>query len=289
VTATAGSTSLGDIIDRATALMVRGPLLVASDFDGTLAEIRPDPWAARIHGPSRRALRRLAVKPGVRVVLFSGRTAADLVGRTRIGGVTYLGDHGVERADVPRGFRPAAMRIATTPATDRERRTAERLADAVPRDVPDRWLIVERKSAAVTFHFRTAPDVGMAAARVRASVERHDPDAVLERHAGRRAIELRPPSASTKAIAMTAIIAELHPRSVIILGDGLDDAAAFRAVDSIARGDGIQALRLAVAGHPDVTANVAPHADGVLASPREVGRLLGALVRTSPAADGIGP
>jgi hypothetical protein len=35
---------------------------------------------------------------------------------------------------------------------------------------------------------------------------------------------------------------------------------------------------VAVAGHPDVTAHVAPHADALLDSPREVGRLLGALV-----------
>ena len=125
--------------------------------------------------------------PGVRVVLFSGRTAADLAGRTRIGGVTYLGDHGVERADVPRGFRLAAMRIATMPATDVEQRIAQLLADVVPRDVPEGWLVVERKSAAVTFHFRTAPDVGVATAQVRASIDRHDPDSVLERHPGRRA------------------------------------------------------------------------------------------------------
>jgi trehalose-phosphatase len=277
-----GGPGIGELIERATALLTRAPFLLASDFDGTLSEVRPDPWAARIHGPSQRALRRLAATPGVRVVLFSGRTAADLAGRTRIGGVTYLGDHGVERADVPRGFRPAAMRIATVPATEAEQRTAQLLASAVPDDVPEAWLVVERKSAAVTFHYRSAPDVDLATARVLASIDRHDPGGVLERHPGRRAIELRSPSASSKAIAMATMIEELRPRSVLILGDGLDDAAAFRAVDAIARGDGLSALRLAVAGHPDVTARVAPHADGLLASPREVGRLLRALSKARP-------
>src|SRR5262245_14413270 len=103
------------LVERATALLETPPLLVASDFDGTLAFVQADPWAARIHAPSQRALRRLSAASGVRVVLFSGRTASDLAGRSRIGGVTYLGDHGVERADVPRGFRPGSMRIATTP------------------------------------------------------------------------------------------------------------------------------------------------------------------------------
>jgi trehalose 6-phosphate phosphatase len=265
-------------VERAAALLDSPPLLVASDFDGTLAYVQPDPWAARIHAPSQRALRRLAVTPGIRVVLFSGRTASDLAGRTRIGGVTYLGDHGVERADVARGFRPRMMRVAMVPAPERERGLAERLAEAVPRDVPERWLVVERKSAAVAFHFRTAPDVDEAGTRIRAAIDHHDPDRILERHLGRRAIELRPPSASTKAVAMTTIVDELRPGAVLILGDGLDDAAAFRALATVRERSGIELLRVAVAGQPDVTAHVAPHADWVLDSPREVGRLLAALV-----------
>ena len=272
-----GDGTLQALIDRATALLTRTPLLVASDFDGTLSFPQSDPWAARIHPPSQRALRRLSVTQGVRVVLFSGRTVSDLANRTRIGGVTYLGDHGVERADVPRGFRPASMRIATTPAPEAEARAAQQLAEAVPRDVPEPWLVVERKSAAVAFHFRSAPDVDEAARRVVASIDRHDRALVLERHVGRRAIELRPPTASTKAIALTSLLDELRPRSMIVLGDGPDDAAAFRALGIAASADDIALLRLAVVGHPEVTAHVAPHADGLLASPRAVGRLLGAL------------
>ena len=272
-----GDGTLEALIDRATALLTRTPLLVASDFDGTLSFPQSDPWAARIHPPSQRALRRLSVTEGVRVVLFSGRTVSDLANRTRIGGVTYLGDHGVERADVPRGFRPASMRIATTPAPEAEARAAQQLAEAVPRDVPEPWLVVERKSAAVAFHFRSAPDVDEAARRVVASIDRHDQALVLERHVGRRAIELRPPTASTKATALTSLLDELRPRSMIILGDGPDDAAAFRALGVAASADDIALLRLAVVGHPEVTAHVAPHADGLLASPRAVGRLLGAL------------
>ena len=92
-----------------------------------------------------------------------------------------------------------------------------------------------------------------------------------------RCAELRPPTASTKAAALTSMIAELRPRSVLVLGDGLDDAAAFRALGAATSGSGIDLLRLAVAGQPDVTAIVLTEADGLLASPREVGRLLGAL------------
>ena len=51
------------------------PLLVVSDFDGTLARIVDDPWGASILPLGRRALRSLAGMPQVHVVVLSGRTA----------------------------------------------------------------------------------------------------------------------------------------------------------------------------------------------------------------------
>jgi hypothetical protein len=53
-----------------------GPILLASDFDGTLAELVPDPWGATILPTARRDLRRLAAT-WVKVALFR-RGVADL-------------------------------------------------------------------------------------------------------------------------------------------------------------------------------------------------------------------
>jgi trehalose 6-phosphate phosphatase len=279
---------LASLRDRGRWLVGRSPLLVASDFDGTLADIERDPWAARIHGSSRRALRALAAVQRVRLVLFSGRTIVDLAARVRVGGAMYLGDHGVERAVAPRGFRVAALRIDTGVAGDADRRVARRLADAVPWDVPEPWLVVERKSAAVAFHFRAAPDLAAAGARVRAAVERHDGARLLQRHEGRRVLELRPRGAATKATTLSALVRDERPSAVIVLGDGPDDAEAFRAVRSAASAIGSVSLCIAVAGHPDVTASVATQADGVLASPRHVGLFLGSLARDARAIEAMG-
>ena len=38
-------------------------LLVCLDFDGTLAELNPDPYAVRIHPAAEAAIRRLAALP----------------------------------------------------------------------------------------------------------------------------------------------------------------------------------------------------------------------------------
>src|SRR6478672_11111836 len=87
--------------DLAAAHLGRRPLLVVSDFDGTLSRIVDDPWGAQILPLGRRALRALAALPGVHVAVLSGRTAADVAARVRVGGVTYLGNHGMERGFVP--------------------------------------------------------------------------------------------------------------------------------------------------------------------------------------------
>ena len=72
-------------------------LLVCLDFDGTLAELNPDPYAVRIHPQSEAAIRRLAAIPETEVVILTGRhiegieqvLPADFP-------VTLIGSHGAE-------------------------------------------------------------------------------------------------------------------------------------------------------------------------------------------------
>ena len=253
-------------LDRTRSMLEAGHLLLASDFDGTLARLVTDPWGATIIPTAQRALRRLAASPHVHVVLVSGRTVHDLASRARVGGISYLGDHGAEWADAPRGFRPAALRVQREPAAAAELAIAEHLRAEVPRAVPEPWLVVEAKGPALTFHFRGAPDIDSARARVVAATDAIDPGGVLLRSGGRRSLELRPHGAADKGVALRRLIAERRPRAVIMLGDDHSDALAFDALRS-ARSEGrILGLAIAVAGHADVSAAVAPRADLVLPS-----------------------
>jgi trehalose-phosphatase len=260
-----------------------GTLLVVSDFDGTLAELVRDPWGATIIPSARRALRRLAAAPGVEVVLLSGRTARDLAARARVGGVRYLGDHGAEWAMAARGFRPAALCVEREPAMPEALVVAERLQREVPAAIAEPWLIVEAKGPALTFHFRSAPDVDAARSRIEAAADSVDPDRVLVRSGGRRSLELRPSGASDKAAALRRVIAEYRPRVALMLGDDHTDALAFDALREARRLGRIDGFAIAVAGHPDVHALVAQRADHVLASPREAARLLGYLAALAAA------
>lgn len=258
----------------------RRPLLVVSDFDGTLSRIVDDPWGAQILPLGRRALRALAGLPGVHVVVLSGRTAADVAARVRVGGVRYVGNHGMERGFLPRRGRPERMRTSADSAAHEAVHMAEQLADELPRVVPDPWLIVEPKPPAVSFHYRTAPDVAAAGARVRAAVDALDPAGVLERLPGRRVLELRPFGAVAKGEALASLVDELRPASVFMLGDDVSDAMAFRALRELRAAGVTDGVAVAIQARTDVPAEVAAAADIVLGSPVDATRFLAALQRT---------
>ena len=203
---------------------------MASDFDGTLSHIVLDPWGANMVPLARRALRRLAAVEGVQVAILSGRTAADVAARTRVGGATYLGNHGVERGSLARRQRATSMVVEVDPADPVAVAAAERLARQLPTAIPEAWLVVERKGSSVAFHYRGAPDVEDAGRRVLAAVERLDPDGILERYPGRRILELRPLGATAKGEAMRRLLDELRPAAALMLGDDRSDAEAFRAL-----------------------------------------------------------
>ncbi len=272
--------SVRTAVERAMTHLERRPLLVVSDFDGTLSRIVDDPWGAAILPLGRRALRTLAGTPGVHVVVLSGRTAADVAARVRVGGVTYLGNHGMERAVVARRARPDRVRATSAEQAAHEAvHAAERLADEVPRLVPEPWLIVERKPPAVAFHYRTAPDIAEAAARVRAAVDQLDPNGVLERFPGRRVLELRPFGAVAKGEALIALVEELRPQSVFLLGDDVSDAMAFRALRELRARGVTDGIAVAVQARQEVPVEVLAVADLVLSSPVEATRFLSAIAR----------
>jgi trehalose-phosphatase len=265
----------------ATPLLDRRPVLVVSDFDGTLSQIVQDPWAAEMVPLARRALRVLRSVPDVHVVMLSGRTALDLAGRARVGGVTYVGNHGVERGQMRRRGRATAMRIAAQPADAAHAELAEALAEAIPRLVPEPWLVVERKGPSVAFHWRQAPpeEVSSAAERVRAAADSIDPTGVLVRTPGRRVLELRPPGAAEKGDAMRVLLEESRPGVAFVLGDDRSDALAFDVLRE-ARADGrTTGLAVAVQAHREAPIAVAEAADIVLPSPREAARFLAGLAR----------
>jgi trehalose 6-phosphate phosphatase len=260
-------------------LLDRRPLLVVSDFDGTLSPIVMDPWGAAIVPLARRALRVLAGAPGVHVAILSGRTATDVAQRVRVGGALYLGNHGIERGALARRQRAASLDVVAEVSGEVYARTAERLAAGLPELIDEPWLVIERKSPAVAFHFRGAPDTVEAARRVLAAVDALDPDGLLVRFPGRRVLELRPPGATAKGDAVVALLAELRPAVTLVLGDDRSDALAFAALRAARDAGQTAGAAIAVQAHAEAPREVADAADVLLASPLEAARFLAAVAR----------
>jgi trehalose 6-phosphate phosphatase len=259
------------------------PLLVVTDFDGTISPINPDPLGAVIVPLARRAIRRLARLADARpdllsVVVLSGRASLDVAGRVRVGGVRYLGNHGLETGSLARRARAEGLDVTIDPALLEFSAPTEVLAHRVAERLrhPD-WLFVELKGPSVAFHFRQAPDADAAREAVLGAIdatERESGGTGMIRFEGRRIVELRPAGAGGKGQAMERLLARDHPGAVLVMGDDVSDAEAMRiAVAARERGE-LDALALGVTGANETPPEVLAAADAILASTRDAGRVL---------------
>ena len=245
VSTSAAAVSTAADVDAAIDSLVAAPppLLVVVDFDGTLAVGSRDPAVARIEPLAQRALRRLgrhrdrAARTRSGVAVLTGRIVADVAARVRVGGIEYLGDHGLQHG-LPRREAARAGRLAVDdrpgvrrPSLTRPRRW--RRASPASSGQPA-WLFVERKGPSVAFHVRQADDVAAARAAVVeaiGAVERrlglvHG----LAHYRGRSVVDLRPREAGGKREAVERLIARHRPGGGRVLGDEMSDIDAFEAV-----------------------------------------------------------
>jgi len=194
-------------------------LLVASDYDGTLAPIVDDPAHAAPHRESLVAMRQLADLPQTHVAIISGRALNDLASLTGSPDEVHLvGSHGSE-------FDPDfAARISPESAALR-RRIEEALTEIAGRHAGFR---VERKPVSVAFHFRNTDDD-----TARAAVEDvlRGPGAcegVFTKH-GKKVVELGV-VATDKGSALDRIRQRVGATAAVFIGDDITDEDAFRTL-----------------------------------------------------------
>lgn len=127
-------------------------LLVALDFDGTLAPRVDDPMSARMTPAARAAVDRLVVTPGVEVALVSGRSIVDLEiisERPTDSAIHLSGSHGSEYL-----FAGGELEGApTAPEIELRDRLRER-AEAATAEIPGIWI--EPKTLGFGVHTRVA-------------------------------------------------------------------------------------------------------------------------------------
>jgi trehalose 6-phosphate phosphatase len=231
-------------------------LLLISDFDGTLADIVPEPTMATALPDSLHALHRLV--PVIRkVVILSSRTPTELADLVPIPGALLIGDSGLppptpEETQALQQFNAQAAKLLGT--------------------VHGAWIEIKPASSAV--HFRNAPISGQKVLDILRPLLH---ETGLYGGLGRKVIEVHSPHAG-KGNALEALIKRLTPGGLVVMGDDENDRSMFRVASRAL----IPHLCVGV-GSAEVPPDLFDHCDLVLDGPAEASAFLRSLAEWATA------
>jgi trehalose-phosphatase len=209
------SDSLGDLGEQIRHLARVPTLLVASDYDGTIAPLVDDPMAAMANRDAVAAMRSLAELANTHVAAISGRSLRDLSTLSRFPEeIRLVGSHGSE---FDLGFASQLSPVLV------ERR--ETLTAAVAELGAKYGALVESKPTGVTFHLRTLDEASAVRARDELIRGPAGWDGVHTR-TGHDVLEMSVVE-TNKGTALQILRSQVGATAVIFLGDDVTDEDAF--------------------------------------------------------------
>ena len=183
-------------------------VLLGFDFDGTLCPIVRDPEQAELRPSTRRLLGELA--RAYPVVVISGRALSDV--RARLVGLDLagvIGNHGLE---------PGHATRALERTVERWRAVLEAELDGCP------GVVIEDKHYSIAVHYRRSRNKRLARARIAAALaELRDVRVV----GGKQVVNLLPPGAPHKGVALERERARLGCDTALFVGDDETDEDVF--------------------------------------------------------------
>lgn len=203
-------------------------LLVASDFDGTLAAIVDHPDAVVPDRLAVGALRELAELPATWVAVLSGRSRAVLEEHLGHAGLALVGSHGAEMQGIELGGRNLGEAGVGGPRADPElvRRTLDDAAAALDELAAEYdGALVERKPTAVAFHYRQVDPSRQNEAAGRAAALA-DGSELLRTQPGHMVVELVSGRVN-KGDALDALRRAIGATATVFVGDDRTDEHAF--------------------------------------------------------------
>jgi trehalose-phosphatase len=244
-----------------------GPLLLLTDYDGTLSELSPTPEQAVLATDVRQEMDRVAALPAVTFGVVSGRRLGDVLERVGPAAAFGAGLHGLEICGPGCAFHHHALETVHAVIAS--------LAASAGREMtrfPGVYL--ENKVYALTCHVRLVPNelASLALETFATLAEPYLESLILKSLIGTKALELLPNVDWHKGRAVTWIRARVEERfnsrvPVVYLGDDRTDEDAFGVLT-----DGDVAIGVGERPH---TALI----DWRLAGPSSVGRLFRHLTR----------
>jgi trehalose 6-phosphate phosphatase len=233
-------------------------LLVALDFDGTLAPEVDDPERARALPEAREAVLRLLDMPNTRVALVSGRALASLERVSQLPDTALLvGSHGIElRLDNPEDG------LALNEAEQANVELLHAVLGEVADSIDQVWL--EPKPAGFALHTRLATESNSRVAHLvalsEATAELHD----LTVRSGKNVLEFSVRS-TTKGEAIEHLRTYTRATAVFFAGDDVTDEDGFAALTAndvgLKAGDGATLANYRVKGPAEISRALALLAD----------------------------
>jgi trehalose 6-phosphate phosphatase len=210
-------------LERLNPILGQKKIGIFCDFDGTLSPIVADPSAAEINPVARELL--VTLRDLVTVVgIISGRKADDLSQRIMVDGLTYIGNHGLERIQDGQRIISKEAKPYLTPI---EKAAEEIEAILLPA------MQLERKEATLSIHYRQTSDPQKAREQTRQRLESVAHQYGLKLFEGRMIFELRPPIEIDKGSILMELIEVNHLDAAVFIGDDITDTAAFRAASKL--------------------------------------------------------
>ena len=226
-------------------------LVLVTDFDGTLADIVPDPSQTFARPEALQGLSRL-VRLLADVIVLSSRTNPQLEALVPISGVRLIGDSGLA---IPRHAHKEAL---------------ERFNDDVAvllERIPGAWLEVKPASSAI--HFR---NTNLNGEEMLALLQPFLEGRPLAPYLGRKVIEVHAPKAG-KGSALAALVPGMDPGGVVCFGDDENDRSMFEYVSSL----DIPHMCVGVSS-PEAPAHLFDRCDIVVSGPEAAAALLNEMV-----------
>jgi trehalose-phosphatase len=207
------------------------PLLLLTDFDGTLCEFQADPAAVFLSTSRRTALSTLARRPGLSIGIVSGRRVQDVRRRVALDGPAYYaGLHGMEISGPDTSFQ--------VPHLGARRELLQTIARAIAAAVATLpGIFLENKDLSIALHVRTAaPQDREYAEYVFWALATPSLEAgTIRLQRGESVFELLPDIQWNKGDAVRWIETDVQRRhgvtvQLVYLGDDRTDEHAFEAV-----------------------------------------------------------
>lgn len=255
------------LVEAARALLAEPAAALLSDLDGTLAPIAPRPEVAVVLPGVRRALRRLVPRLAL-VAVVSGRGAVDARRLLRVGGVVYVGTHGLEAV--------VGRRRWVHPEAARYRPVLEVVLQALAERLAGAPVRFEAKGLGASVHYRGAPDPAAVRAAILGTLRDLPAARRLVVTEGRQVVELRPPVAASKGTAVACLLRRSAVRAALFLGDDRTDLDAMRALRAAHDAEGLRTLAVAVES-AEMPPELLALADGAVRDTGEVESLLTAV------------